>query len=44
LIEGSVTENGVPAIEVQIGDQRWRAIIDMGFNGELELPENYDSM
>ena len=39
MIEGIITEDGVPAIEVQDGGQRWRAVIDTGFNGELELPE-----
>jgi predicted aspartyl protease len=39
LIDGNVTENGVLAIDVQLGGQRWRAIVDTGFNGELELPE-----
>ncbi len=39
MIEGVVTEDGVPAIEVEVGGQRWQAIIDTGFNGELELPE-----
>lgn len=39
MIEGVVTDFGVPAIDVEIGGRRWRAIIDTGFNGELELPE-----
>lgn len=39
LIEGVVTEDGVPAIFVDLGNQRWEAIIDTGFNGDLELPE-----
>ncbi len=39
MIEGIVTEDGVPAIEVEVGTRRWQAIIDTGFNGELELPE-----
>jgi predicted aspartyl protease len=39
LIEGSITDDGVPAIEVKVGGQSWLAIIDTGFNGELELPE-----
>ncbi len=39
MIDGLVGEDGVPTIEVQLGGQRWRAIIDTGFNGELELPE-----
>jgi hypothetical protein len=38
LIEGIVTDDGVPVIEMQIDDRRWQAIIDTGFNGELELP------
>ncbi len=43
MIEGIITEDGVPAIEVEIGSQRWQAIIDTGFNGELELPERLRS-
>jgi predicted aspartyl protease len=43
LIEGTVTDDGVPAIEVALGSQRWQAIIDTGFNGELELPEQLRS-
>ena len=30
-------------IEVDAGTQRWQAIIDTGFNGELELPEQLRS-
>ena len=40
---GIVTEDGVPAIEVEAGGERWQAIIDTGFNGELELPERLRS-
>jgi predicted aspartyl protease len=39
LIAGIITEDGVPAIEVEAGGEWWQAIIDTGFNGELELPE-----
>ncbi|MGA2032288.1 MAG: hypothetical protein ABSG68_08545 [Thermoguttaceae bacterium] len=39
MIDGIITEDGVPAIEVAVGSQRCQAIIDTGFNGELELPE-----
>ncbi len=28
---------------MEVGDQRWQAIIDTGFNGELELPERLRS-
>lgn len=38
MIEGTVTAEGVPAIEIDLGGQVWQAIIDTGFNGELELP------
>ena len=43
MIESIITEDGVPAIAVEVGSQRWQAIIDTGFNGELELPERLRS-
>src|SRR6202011_5720345 len=43
LTDGIITEDGVPAIVVDVGSQRSRAIIDTGFNGELELPERLRS-
>jgi len=43
LIDGIVTEDGVPAIAVEVGSKRWSAIIDTGFNGEVELPERLRS-
>ena len=43
MIDGIITEDGVPAIEVNVGGQRWQAIVDTGFNGELELPERLRS-
>ena len=43
MINGIITEDGVPAIEVEVGGQRWQAIIDTGFNGEVELPEQLRS-
>ena len=39
MIEGIVTSDGVPLVEIEVGDHRWRAIVDTGFNGDLELPE-----
>ncbi|MBM3223255.1 MAG: hypothetical protein FJZ47_05560 [Candidatus Tectomicrobia bacterium] len=38
MIIGTVTPDGVPRIEVAVADQRWPAIIDTGFNGDVELP------
>ena len=43
MIEGVVTDDGVPMISVRVGDRRWQAVIDTGFNGELELPDRLRS-
>jgi clan AA aspartic protease len=43
LIDGIITDDGVPAIDVEVGSQHWQAVIDTGFNGELELPERLQS-
>jgi predicted aspartyl protease len=40
LIEGQVTDNGIPVIGVEVGGRRWRAIIGTGFNGDVELPDS----
>lgn len=39
MIDGIITEDGVPVIDVEVGGQLWQAIVDTGFNGELELPD-----
>jgi predicted aspartyl protease len=39
LIEGVLTADGLPGVEIELANKRWQAIIDTGFNGELELPE-----
>ena len=44
MIEGIFTEDGVPAIAAEVGSERWQAIIDTGFNGELELSERLRSL
>ncbi len=38
MITGQVDHAGVPIIMVPIGADSRRAIIDTGFNGDLELP------
>jgi clan AA aspartic protease len=43
LIGGVITDDGVPTIDVDVATERWQAIIDTGFNGELELPERLRS-
>jgi predicted aspartyl protease len=38
VIEGVVTSDGVPVIDWNIGDEIVQAVLDTGFNGDLELP------
>lgn len=38
MIDGTVSEEGVPVIALEVGGEKWIAIIDTGFNGALELP------
>lgn len=40
MILGTVSIDGVPTITLSIAGQEWLAIIDTGFNGALELPED----
>ncbi len=38
MICGVVEAGGAPVIYLSLAGQSWRAIIDTGFNGDLELP------
>lgn len=38
MIEGSVDEKGLPIVTLLIAGKEWKATIDTGFNGDLELP------
>jgi predicted aspartyl protease len=38
VIVGRVNDDGVPEITLAIGNDDWPAIVDTGFNGDLELP------
>jgi predicted aspartyl protease len=40
VIVGTVDEHDVPSISLNIAGRLYRAIIDTGFNGDLELPES----
>lgn len=40
MIQGNVSEDGVPLIHLPVAGRRLPAVIDTGFNGYLELPEN----
>lgn len=37
-MQGAVSDQGVPFIDLEIAGRHWMAIIDTGFNGDLELP------
>lgn len=39
MILGSVSAEGIPTITLSVAGQDWPAIIDTGFNGDLELPD-----
>lgn len=38
MIRGTVGPDGLPRITVQVDGKDWPALIDTGFNGDLELP------
>ena len=39
MIAGYVSDDGIPVVTIEVAGQDWSAIIDTGFNGDLELPE-----
>jgi predicted aspartyl protease len=39
MIVGTVTADGEPVVLLRVGGREWRAIIDTGFNGNLDLPD-----
>jgi len=39
VIVGTVSDRGVPTIAITVGGVLYDAVIDTGFNGDLELPE-----
>ena len=38
MIHGVVNSDGVPEIAISVAGREWPAIVDTGFNGDLELP------
>ena len=40
MISGTVSVDGMPTIPLSLASQDWKATIDTGFNGDLELPES----
>jgi predicted aspartyl protease len=43
VIRGEVDEEGIPFVTLSMAGRDWRAIIDTGFNGFLELPYSLGS-
>ncbi len=43
MIRGRVTDDGSPVIMALIAGREWSAIVDSGFNGDLELPDELRS-
>jgi len=39
VIVGAVNDDDEPILQLSIAGQTWPAIVDTGFNGDLELPE-----
>ncbi|MBI3909644.1 MAG: hypothetical protein HY320_01765, partial [Armatimonadetes bacterium] len=37
MITGTVGKDGLPTVLLAVAGQTWRATIDTGFNGDLEL-------
>ncbi len=38
MIDGEVTDDGVPVIRFDLAGETFDAVVDTGFNGDLELP------
>jgi len=36
MIHGTTNDDGVPVIRLVVAGQDWAAVIDTGFNGDLE--------
>lgn len=37
-MEGSVDRSGLPFVVLEVAQREWKATIDTGFNGDVELP------
>jgi predicted aspartyl protease len=44
VITGSVTREGLLVVTLRVANRNWQAIIDTGFNGDLELPTSLRPM
>jgi predicted aspartyl protease len=41
VITGTVTDDGSPIVRLPVAGRDWPAVVDSGFNGDLELPEAF---
>ena len=39
MIVGTVDADGIPVLTLEVVGQSWRAILDTGFNADLEMPD-----
>jgi predicted aspartyl protease len=39
LIVGTVSDDDAPVVTLELADRDWPAIVDTGFNGDFELPD-----
>jgi len=39
VIQGTVTDEGEPIVMLPVAGEMWPALVDSGFNGDLELPD-----
>lgn len=39
MIVGSVNEDGIPTVSLTVAGQTRTGVVDTGFNGDLELPD-----
>ena len=40
MVEGIVTDDGTPVVKIPLAGTNWVAVVDSGFNGDLELPDS----
>jgi predicted aspartyl protease len=43
-VTGEIDRNGTPILRLNLGGREWVAVVDTGFNGDLELPDSLASL
>ena len=44
MIVGIVSDGDAPVVVLELANREWPAVVDTGFNGDLELPEELRSL